>query len=583
MYSVSSVVAVVGAQALAPQAPASVEGVVVVSGTLQVVSGVRVQLSPDLQRGPLGPGAQTGTGSPPLDPDNPQWYSATTAQDGRFAFENVKPGRYRLIALRSGYLPAEFGQRSPTAPGAPFALDAGQRVRDIQISITPTGSIAGRVFDREGPVGRVQVQALRPRYRDGRRALLIVQSVLSDDRGEYRLFWLPPGPYYVTARPVNEEGALSPVVIQEPSRGGGFEEARPPIISTRTLPGGEIVEETHLPVYFPGTTSLDGAARIDLKAGANAEGLDISLVGGPVRTRHIRGVVISAVNGQPSADASVLVVPRTADPAVVIPSARSRADGTFDISGVVPGSYFLFANNRENSGGFAIEVGDGDVDSVTVTISPGFRVAGRFSIEGRPRDGSEPDLSLLRVTLERQPNVVGMPPGGASFSPPPAADGSFVLQGVPVGDFQASIRALPPDAYVKSMRLGTADVLDSGLHLSGTPRETLEIVIVMNAGQVAGTVMSSRNEPLGNAVVVVVPDGDRHRADLYKRATSDGSGRFSVRGVAAGTYRVFAWEVVEEGAWQDPDFIRASENRGTAVRVRDGADENVQVTVIEAR
>ena len=93
--------------------------------------------------------------------------------------ENIPPGEYRLYATRTGgYVPGEYGQRTPTGRGISFELGAGEKKTDIQLSLTPTGSISGRVYDRDGePAGRATVQALRPYYRDGRRALTIVQSV----------------------------------------------------------------------------------------------------------------------------------------------------------------------------------------------------------------------------------------------------------------------------------------------------------------------------------------------------------------------------------------------------------------------
>ena len=217
-----------------------------------------------------------------------------TAQDGRFSFENVKPGEYRLVALRSGgYVPGEFGQRSATGLGISFELSAGQQMRGVQLVLTPTGSISGRVYDRDGPVGKLQVQALRPIYRDGQRTLTIVQSVQTDDRGEYRLFWLPPGRYYVTAKPFNDGGAGRPagptrpsssgVHISEPMRVGTFEQASSPVVTSRTLPSGEVIEETQVSVYYPGTTDVSAAARIDLRPGASADGLDIAVTTGAVR------------------------------------------------------------------------------------------------------------------------------------------------------------------------------------------------------------------------------------------------------------------------------------------------------------
>jgi hypothetical protein len=131
------------------------------------------------------------------------------------------------------------------------------------------------------------------------------------------------------------------------------------------------------------------------------------------------------------------------------------------------------------------------------------------------------------------------------------------------------------------MRLGTADVLEGGLHLSGQPRDGLEIVIGANGGGVGGTVVNGVRDPVPNTIVVAVPDAnDRHRTDRYKRVSSDASGRFQIRGLAPGGYTLFAWEDIDEGAWQDPDFLRPYESRGTSVQVRDGSDESVQLTVI---
>src|SRR5213078_4613799 len=108
--------------------------------------------------------------------------------NGRFILENVTPGKYRLIATYDGgYVPAEYGQRSPTGEGIPFEIAAGQKMTGIQLAMPPTGAISGRVYDRDGePLGKAQVLALRHVYKNGRRGMTIVQSVESDDRGEYR-------------------------------------------------------------------------------------------------------------------------------------------------------------------------------------------------------------------------------------------------------------------------------------------------------------------------------------------------------------------------------------------------------------
>ncbi len=44
-------------------------------------------------------------------------------------------------------------------------------------------------------------------YHEGNRLLNFIQAVQTNDLGEYRLFWLPPGRYYVAARPEDSQNA----------------------------------------------------------------------------------------------------------------------------------------------------------------------------------------------------------------------------------------------------------------------------------------------------------------------------------------------------------------------------------------
>jgi hypothetical protein len=69
----------------------------------------------------------------------------------------------------------------------------------------------------------------------------------------------------------------------------------------------------------------------------------------------------------------------------------------------------------------------------------------------------------------------------------------------------------------------------------------------------------------------VVPNAPRRqRGDLYKFVSTDDLGSFQLRGLAPGEYKLFAFERVEEGAWQDPEFIKLFEDLGTSLRVDEG-------------
>jgi hypothetical protein len=47
-----------------------------------------------------------------------------------------------------------------------------------------------------------------------------------------------------------------------------------------------------------------------------------------------------------------------------------------------------------------------------------------------------------------------------------------------------------------------------------------------------------------------------------------------------GDYRAFAWDDVEAGAWQDPDFLLRFENAGKAIRIGESGREVIALISI---
>lgn len=568
----------------AQQTPASIDGIVIKMGSGEPIANARIQL--DLQdKGIAPPGALS---------DMRRTGNSTARSDssGRFTFENVTPGTYRLIATYDGgFVPAEYSQRSPTQEGTSLVIAPGQKITGVQLSMAPTGAISGHIYGKNGePLGNAQVMALRQVYKDGHRGFTISQMVATDDRGEYRLFWLAPGRYFVAAKPDITEVAANiglpntynaqAVRITPPMRLGTFEEATIPSVKTRKLKTGEIVEEMYQPVYYPGTVDAQSAAPIEVPAGATVGGVEITTEAGLIRAYHIRGRIIDQRNGQPVANASLSAVPSTDTPFYAIPAARSNIQGSFDIAGAASGAYQIFVTRYGESlaglNGIAqIEISDRDINNLPIAIGPEFDLPGRFVME----DGSR---SYPRIAnLSRYPQRVGTMRGGFSYNPPPNEDGSFTLQGVTPGDFRVTLSNLPAGGYIKSMRLGNADVLNDGLHLTGPPQSQLEIVIGSNAGTITGTVTDSLQKALPGRTVVLVPDVRlRQRSDLFKVATADAAGRFEIKGITPGEYKLFAWDTVEPGAWQDPAFIAGYETAGRPTHIYEGTGENIQLQVI---
>jgi len=163
------------------------------------------------------------------------------------------------------------------------------------------------------------------------------------------------------------------------------------------------------------------------------------------------------------------------------------------------------------------------------------------------------------------------------------SDGSFILSNVSDDSYQLQVWGLPEDFYLRAVRLGGDDVLEPGLNVSRRqPPGSLEVLVSPNGGRVDGLVLKD-DKPFSGATVTLVPESDRRKEErLYKSTTTDQNGQFSVRGMAPGDYKLFAWEAIEEGAYQDPDFLRPYEERGKPIHVDEGSRLNSQLQLILA-
>jgi len=222
-----------------------------------------------------------------------------------------------------------------------------------------------------------------------------------------------------------------------------------------------------------------------------------------------------------------------------------------------------------------VEVGNSNVDNVSLTLAPGVDLKGQVRVE------SQTPVPLEKVRVMLRPRNPG-PFGGRTNDGQVTADGSFVLSDVPPDTYNLAIRGAPDTVYVKSIRMGDQDGLESGLDLTRGGVAGIDVVLAGNAGQIDGTAVNAHDQPASSVMVVLAPD-ERHRqqTSLFKFGTTDTSGHFTMTGVAPGEYKLFAWED-SEVAYDDPDFLKPFENRGESVSIREGSRETKKLKVIPA-
>ncbi len=489
--------------------------------------------------------------------------TVSTDADGRFAFQGVRPGQYLLEAGRTGYVRQRYGEQPEKALPERLTVTADTHLTGVVFRLVPAGVISGRVLDEDGePMPWVLVQAVRVAYSSagGRREEIAGQAT-TNDLGEYRIFGLPPGRYLVRT-----------------SYRPGVETVGPRMLVQRSQPQSSRMAYPAA-LFYPGAASPAQATAVKVHGGQETPGIDFTML--PARAYRITGdVSLGATAGPEGARQPVSVSLQQEGADFSDPFSHFQTfvlpGESFEISGVLPGSYVLWALQLRSGGPWVarlpVAVGDGDLTGLRLVLQPGQPVAGRVVSE----EGSVGLLAGLHVTLEPDD---GRPFGRSTATVGP--DGSFVLPNVGPGRFRVVLTGLPEDAYLKAARLGMRDVLLKPVEFdSGSGSETLTLVVSLRGARVSGLVRDDRGQPVAGATVVLVPEeGLRAEAQLYRVAQSDTAGAFMLRGIRPGRYTALAWQEVENGAWLDPDFLRPYLDRGISIELSEGEQKAIELTV----
>ena len=505
------------------------------------------------------------TGGPPPDAraSGNQGYSGSSDPDGNFRIENVEPGDYYLSGTRTGFLNTQYGAKKPMQAGTVLTLRPGQQMADVPLALTPQAVMTGKVVDADGdPVNGASVQVLAQQWFRGKIRYMPRNNTNTNDLGEYRLANLSPGKYYVSAQKGNNY--VSPNGPEPPVSG------KPDIRPVRT--------------FYPGSTTFDSATAIDVKAGQDLSGMDIRMQS--AQTYHVRGKVVGSLLETDRQNLSVSLSERNESfPMFLHNPGMVAKDRTFEIAGVTPGSYNLTAFVAEGKmrvmATEPVDVGAADVNDVVVTMVPPGSLTGVVKIEGTPQAGT-PAANVQSAHVNLTPaEPMQMFFGGGNNQV--ASDGTFAIQNVTPGKFFVSVNA-PPGTYVKAITFGQTDVNGKELDFGAGASGEIDVVLRYGTAEVDGNVQTASvatgDSSSIQSSVYLVPDPPN--ADESGIRFVNGGASFSIKNVPPGKYRAYAFESVEYGTMQNPDFQKEIESRGVEVEVKENEKKQIQLGLISA-
>ena len=481
--------------------------------------------------------------------------TARSDDRGQYEFRDLEAGKYLLSVTRNGFLPRNYGQKriqafSGQRGGTPLTLRDGQVLSGIDFNLIRGGVVAGRVADQDyEPLSRVIVTLSGYQTVEGERVLTPVSRAQTDDRGQFRLFDIPPGSYFLSA-----------------TQGGGF-----PLFGRRGRRGQR--GRSFPPTYYPGVPSPEQATRIEVSAGGEVGGFHLTLI--EAYTYSVSGRVLAS-DGSPAQSVRIITVNRSGGgQASLRGGTATDLQGAFTVAGLLPGKHRLIAHRGRRQdpqiASASVEVIDQDIQGLTLALGWGASITGRIVSENK-----EPALDWRRISV----NIRSAEGGGRGFrfgggGRPIEEDFSFSISNLPGGLYRLSVSLPPGNHYVESIRAQGQDIIDRLIemndqdHLSG-----VEVRVSPNGSQISGRVESEEDgKAVDGATVLVFAADPQQRGSIsrYTRTTqTDQTGRYSLEGLPPAEYLVCALVEHESGRESEPEYLNGLERDSTSIDLSAG-------------
>jgi hypothetical protein len=541
------------AQTAADPKPATVEGTVLNSVTKAPLRKVDVTLSDsDVDEVTAAMMAKFKPGGPKSELPKAATKTLTAATDamGKFRFENVPPGTYWLTAEKVGYGDGKYPEKGGDGS---MRLSSGQELKQTDFRLVPHGTLSGRVLDEDGePYPGAMVSAMTYDFSSGRRRLAPKDVVQTNNKGEFSLGKIPPGHYYLCADVMRMEFGTKPA---------------PP-------PADGSPETAYVGTYLPNTIDVGLAQKIDVAAGAELSGFNISLQ--KAKVVRASGKLTDA-GGEPIKTAQIMLMGGGGRIGAMRMSMVNDPEGKFELTNLQPGTYSAITVQMQGSSPKmsmqTLVVPDHSLENVVLGAHREAVIQGKVVVDG----DAKVTLEAFPINLSSSEGVAVMPVFGHADK-----TGAFTLEGVTPAAYDLTLSLSPAGTYLRSVMFNGREALGQVLDCSAITSGTLGIVLGTDGGKVEARV-SRDDKPAPNATVVLVPaDPSRRFPATVRQGVSDETGHIALNDVPPGDYLAFAWEEVEDGVWFDADFVKAAQGHAVKVQVGPKGNEEIQLKLLPA-
>lgn len=481
-----------------------------------------------------------------------------TNDQGQFVVKDQAQGNYSIMWSKMGFT------RSQDSP-VRIRFLPGESSHRLNLALIPTGVIVGRVLNaQQQPAEGVSVTALSVHYHDGRPILLPPEAtaawapgagVKTDHIGEYRIFGLEPGDYYLA-------------VWQ----------------SSNTSP-----------IYYPGVPDPADASPLTIGAGAELHNSDIVMVG--ERSYRVRLTVVESNNCELTSVPRIFQVVRRSRNGLTVTEQLKMgsipnltAEGnviqvTTQLTQGVYDLYYGYCYLVPGPRAFAsvpIQVVDRDVETGTISLRPSVRLQASARTADKSASISPEHLRLLLSAEDARTSWL-LPFLGNPEMASMRLDqtGTIVLNAVAPGKYHFTMQGFSSDVFLSSIRYGGREVLDTGVEIDGEPPGPLEFILDAPGATLEGTVRNAKGEPVQNALVLLL--NQKQPPVVVNSAVTDQIGIYSLRGIRPGEYQLVATENRTSRTYQSEPALNDLRRRSVTVSFIKGSRRIQELTLVPQR
>jgi hypothetical protein len=514
----------------------------------------------------------------------PEELAAITNRRGEFRIEGVPAGRYFIGVNGRGVVSTDsfidldqnkenrFDFRGVREYFEEVEVD-GKTDKQVTVRARRGGVITGKVSYTDGDTAVDHPISILRRNGDHYSMFwtnvnTMGMSLLTDDRGMFRVTGLPRGEYIVGATPMIEHGELIKDSTWE----------------------ANMVGSSLAMTFHPSTTLVTQATPLRVETGEERAGVDITIteqemhkVAGAVRGRDDHRTVAGARVGIIRKETYEKVGRAFWPYSVGMPGVQTDELGRWRLREVPDGRYIIFVQppsgytelspsaRRYGAKQQGVEVSGADVENMLIELGDDAIVSGTVVVESGPA----PRSIYLGLTTE------GI--GSGVLASATVQGGRFMIRNVPPGEmyFFVNLEQDVERFYLKSITWNGKDLLREPLEVGiQTKIEGVQIVLSPQVASFTIRVRTPRGEPAADASMILVPaDASRWaRQEAQLFGETDANGRCTITG-APGEYLVFILQPGVQGNTLKKDEIQERVAGAQRVSLRQGERRTFDVVM----